>query len=105
MVARILSVFLRVSFLLLIVALAGGCATYGSVILEDETGSITVEVDKGPGKGYYESTLPKIPPGHMPPPGKCRIWFPGQPPGQQSPPGDCWELERQVPPGAWLIRG
>lgn len=98
---RFFSVFFRVSILLLILAVAGGCATYGKVILEDETGSVTVEVDKGPGKGYYESTLPDIPPGHMPPPGKCRIWFPGQ----QPPPGDCWELERQVPPGAWLIRG
>ena len=31
--------------------------------------------------------------------------FPGQPPGQQSPPVDSWELERKVPPEAWLIRG
>ena len=51
MVVRIFSVFLRVSIVLLLVALAGGCATYGKVILEDETGSVTVEVDRGPGKG------------------------------------------------------
>lgn len=82
-----------------------GCATYGKVILEDDTGAIIIEVDQGPGEGHYQSTLPDIPPGHMPPPGQCRIWFPGTPPGQQPPPGDCWELERQVPPGAWLIRG
>jgi hypothetical protein len=55
--------------------------------------------------GVYESASPEIPPGHMPPPGKCRLWFPGKPPGQQPPPGDCCELEKQVPPGAWLIRG
>jgi hypothetical protein len=41
----------------------------------------------------------------MPPPGKCRIWYPDRPPGQQPPPGDCYDLERHVPPGAWLIRG
>jgi hypothetical protein len=104
MIRRIFSVFSSVSILLLLVIGIGGC-TYGRVILEDDTGSVTVEVDKGPHKGYYESVLPKIPPGHMPPPGKCRIWFPGKAPGQQPPPGDCWELERQVPPGAWLIRG
>jgi hypothetical protein len=46
-----------------------------------------------------------IPPGHMPPPGECRIWFPGTPPGHQPPPGPCSELEHQVPAGAILIRG
>jgi len=105
MVSRIFSVLSRVSILLLFVAGSVGCARYGRVILEDDTGSVTVEVERGPQRGHYESVLPKIPPGHMPPPGKCRIWFPGRPPGQQPPPGDCWELESQVPPGAWLIRG
>lgn len=46
-----------------------------------------------------------IPPGHMPPPGQCRIWFPGVPPGQQPPPGDCRELRYQVPPDAYLVYG
>lgn len=44
-----------------------------------------------------------IPPGHMPPPGSCRIWYPGEPPGQQPPPGDCAELEREAPRGAWVL--
>ncbi len=46
-----------------------------------------------------------IPPGHMPPPGKCRIWYPGQPPGHQGPVGKCGKLQYQVPPGAILVRG
>ncbi|RJP15009.1 MAG: hypothetical protein C4520_20790 [Candidatus Abyssobacteria bacterium SURF_5] len=46
-----------------------------------------------------------IPPGHLPPPGQCRIWYPGFPPGQQPPPGHCDDLEWRVPPGAWLIYG
>ncbi|MDX9786015.1 MAG: hypothetical protein RBT11_04545 [Desulfobacterales bacterium] len=50
-------------------------------------------------RGYTRLNIPK---GHYPPPGKCRVWFPGQPPGQQPPPGDCHHLN--VPPGAWLIR-
>lgn len=44
-----------------------------------------------------------IPPGHMPPPGECRIWFPGRPPGHQPPSGDCRRLEHSLPPGAWLL--
>lgn len=48
-------------------------------------------------RGY---TRLDIPPGHYPPPGECRVWFPDRPAGQQPPPGGC----RNVPPGAWAIR-
>jgi hypothetical protein len=41
-----------------------------------------------------------IPPGHYPPPGECRIWYPDRPPGHQPPPGKCGS----VPAGAWVIR-
>ena len=44
-----------------------------------------------------------IPPGHLPPPGYCRIWYPGRPPGHQPPAGDCTILANRVPIGAWLI--
>ena len=44
-----------------------------------------------------------IPPGHLPPPGKCRIWFPGDPPGHQPPPGNCSRLRHELPAGAWLV--
>ncbi len=46
-----------------------------------------------------------VPPGHMPPPGMCRVWFPNKPPGQQPPPGSCHELQYKVPPGAYLVYG
>lgn len=42
----------------------------------------------------------KIPKGHYPPPGECRMWFPDRPPGQQPPPVSC---DAPVPAGAWLI--
>jgi len=45
----------------------------------------------------------RVPPGHVPPPGACRIWFPGRPPGHQPKPGSCRVLSRQVPRGAYLI--
>ena len=92
-------------FLLLFIFLIAGCARYGHGVFEDETGSVSVEVNKGGSQEYYESRLPEIPPGHMPPPGKCRIWYPGEPPGKQPSPGDCLELRHKVPSGAWLIRG
>jgi hypothetical protein len=44
-----------------------------------------------------------IPEGHLPPPGECRVWFPGRPPGHQPPPGKCQRLRREVPAGAWLL--
>jgi hypothetical protein len=47
----------------------------------------------------------KIPPGHMPPAGKCRIWHPGKPPGQQPPVGECGTLRARVPAGAVLVEG
>lgn len=43
-----------------------------------------------------------VPPGHRPPPGSCRVWYPGLPPGQQPPPGSCYAY---VPSGAVLLRG
>ena len=44
-----------------------------------------------------------VPPGHLPPPGECRVWYPGRPPGHQPPPGHCATLKRHVPAGAWLL--
>ena len=63
----------------------GGCAAYG-----------------GP---HYPAGPAGVPPGHMPPPGDCRIWFPNRPPGHQPPPGPCHALQYQVPPSAYLVRG
>lgn len=58
-----------------------------------------------PNHGDVQGEHMNIPPGHMPPPGKCRIWYPGLPPGQQPSPGECYDLQYQVPPEAVLVRG
>lgn len=36
----------------------------------------------------------RVPPGHLPPPGSCRLWYPGRPPGHQPPPQPCGSLLR-----------
>jgi len=55
-----------------------------------------------PERAYAEVEIPR---GHMPPPGKCRIWFPDRPPGHQPAPGKCKKLRYRVPSGAYLVRG
>jgi len=37
----------------------------------------------------------RVPNGHLPPPGECRVWLPDRPAGQQPPPTSCREAERQ----------
>jgi hypothetical protein len=35
----------------------------------------------------------EVPPGHLPPPGQCRVWYDGEPPGHQPLPMDCANAE------------
>lgn len=77
-------------------ALAIAGAVAGCVAVGDDR---VVVYDPHPAQAVH------IPPGHMPPPGACRIWYPDRPPGHQPPPGPCRELARRVPHGAVLVRG
>src|SRR5688500_7692856 len=36
----------------------------------------------------------KVPPGHLPPAGLCRVWYDGVPPGRQPAPTNCYEAQR-----------
>lgn len=44
-----------------------------------------------------------VPRGHLPSPGRCRVWLPGVSPGHQPRQGSCRALERRVPRGGWLL--
>ena len=56
--------------------------------------------DSGRVLSFSELGIPK---GHLPPPGECKVWYPGKPPGHQPPPQTCASALRSVPLGAWVI--
>jgi len=81
---------------------AGGILT--AVLTLPVTPALADKDDDDHRKGWGKKRVSlRIPPGHRPPPGACRIWYPGKPPGHQPPPGSCRILSHRVPPGAWLI--
>ncbi|HEX7091957.1 MAG TPA: hypothetical protein VF192_17705 [Longimicrobiales bacterium] len=46
----------------------------------------------------------RVPPGHYPPPGQCRLWYAGRPPGHQPPPVPCERLRGRVAgSGAFIL--
>jgi hypothetical protein len=90
-------------FALLVVLIMAGCATTKSGAAGDEDLRIqALEKQLAPS---YQMRRRTIPPEYMPPPGKCRIWFPSRPPEDQPPPGECAVLERHLPLNTWLLHG
>ena len=96
--------FARLPVLALLVLLLAGCTARTRT-----DPPVTVRIPEGEviigGGGVERGTSAEalgIPPGHRPPPGACRVWYPGVPPGQQPPPGPC---AVRVPEGAVLVRG
>lgn len=47
----------------------------------------------------------RVPPGHRPPPGMCRIWVDGVPAGQQPAPTDCATAVRNRPANGRVVFG
>ena len=54
------------------------------------------------GRGHDGDRVPR---GHLPPPGMCRIWIDGVPPGRQPEPTDCATARRHAPRNARVIYG
>lgn len=44
-----------------------------------------------------------VPPGHLPPPGQCRVWIPGRPPGKQARARSCAGIIAVAPAGSMII--
>lgn len=92
-----------------VLALAAACSSGNpEVNTEPASGDViasAADADGDEGRKSTAATL-GIPPGHLPPPGQCKVWMPGEPPGQQKKKfksGDCASVQRQVPPGGWLV--
>ncbi len=62
------------------------------------TALVMIALAAGPlwaqGRGRSDARSQGIPPGHLPPPGACRVWYDNVPPGRQPPPVRCGEAER-----------
>lgn len=65
-----------------------GCA----IVVSDDPPGGPVVVGPPPAPPLASVAAPralKVPRGHYPPPGHCRVWYPGRPPGHQPPPVRC----------------
>jgi len=70
---------------------------------KDESGKGRSEwrQDRRDGDRYYEGRDHReyggrVPSGHLPPPGECRVWVPDRPAGQQPPPTSCERAYRDA---------
>lgn len=57
-------------------------------------GLVTVPLGAQGRGGRYGDHAQGIPPGHLPPPGLCRVWYDDRPAGRQPPPSNCRDAER-----------
>jgi hypothetical protein len=87
---------------MLIILLLSGCGTTGIII---GGGGRLPPPNPGPrtSPSYPSYRTLHIPPGHLPPPGQCRVWYPGRPPGQQPPPTSCDQALREAAAGSWVL--
>jgi len=76
--------------------ISAACAPAGRSNQWSSTRVIVVSADE-------DRSLFKVPPGHLPSAGQCRVWFPGRPPGQQPRAASCNGIERVAPAGSWIL--
>jgi hypothetical protein len=86
-------------------AIAALCACTSSQRTEPETVPAPASVRTSDANADNRSTAARlgIPPGHLPPPGSCRVWIPGKPPGHQAKAGPCEAVSRSAPAGSWIV--
>ena len=80
------------------VVIVGDDGEYGDY--DYERGKRGGKREKKDKKGYRSL---RVPPGHYPPRGACRVWYPGRPPGHQPRPTSCERLYGRMPGGAFIL--
>jgi len=100
---------LKLSILLFLGLTASGCMISGGLIIEPEPviiGNPPRHVDhRAKNRGKHNQARYRIPPGHMPPRGMCRVWYYDLPPGKQPPVMSCHKIGRHIPSNAIIVRG
>ena len=86
------------SALCLVTVALGACVPVVRTIPGREARVVVVDHDDDDDRSQL-----RVPPGHYPPPGMCRVWFPGRPPGHQPRAGSCRAIERTAPAGTWIL--
>jgi hypothetical protein len=68
-----------------------------NVVLTAAAAALTLSAAPAPAQlgGIFGRSSDRIPSGHMPPRGMCRVWIDGVPAGRQPRPTDCRTAERQ----------
>jgi hypothetical protein len=80
-------------------------AACAAAVLAAGCSSRTVVVSPSPSASRSGNTAVTlgVPPGHLPPPGLCRVWVPGRPPGRQARARSCNGIAGTAPAGAWIL--
>lgn len=87
--------------LTLILLSNAGCSSLG--VLVTGGGGVPAPGPEQRPRSYPSYRSLKIPPGHLPPPGQCKLWYPGKPPGHQPPPTSCESALRSAGGNAWVL--
>jgi hypothetical protein len=77
------------------------CATGGAMVVRHPRPSGVIVVNDE--RAEPAARVLRVPKGHYPPPGECRLWYPGRPPGHQPPPAKCEQLLGHVPRGTFIL--
>ena len=102
------TIITKLALLLFFATGLSGCMVSGGLVIEPEPIIIGEPPQKVQHRKHQTRKAKKknikIPPGHMPPRGMCRVWFYDRPPGHQPPPVSCNRIGRNLPYGAVVIR-